>query len=183
ISHGREHRQEGPGGKALPARAQHHHDPGGESFTPWAFLPVLAAVGYAATTVTSPLFPKEVPTPAINLWTGVSALTGAIILTATTSGFVPVASVTDLGLMIAMGLFGGCGVLMLIFAYRMTEPSNLSPFDYFGILFAFALGYVFFGESPVEELFPGVIFIVAGGILIVWRERVNKAKAAREEAA
>ncbi|MEM9099194.1 MAG: DMT family transporter, partial [Pseudomonadota bacterium] len=154
--------------------------PGSETFTIWAFLPVLAAVGYAATAVTSPLFPKSVPTAAINLWTGISALIGAIVLTSTTSGWVPIASATDLGLMVAMGLVGGSGVLLLIFAYRMTEPSNLSPFDYFGILFAFVIGYMFFGESPVEELFPGVIFIIAGGILIVWRERVNKARETAE---
>ncbi|MEM9046276.1 MAG: DMT family transporter [Pseudomonadota bacterium] len=154
--------------------------PGSDTFTVWAVLPVLAAVCYAATAVTSPLFPKSVPTAAINLWTGVSALIGATILTTATSGWVPIASATDLGLMVAMGLVGGCGVLLLIFAYRMTEPSNLSPFDYFGILFAFTIGYFFFGESPVDELFPGVIFIIAGGILIVWRERLNKA---REKAA
>jgi drug/metabolite transporter (DMT)-like permease len=66
---------------------------------------------------------------------------------------------------------GGSGVLCLIASFRMTEPSNLAPFQYFGILFAFLLGWVFFGEAPVERLFPGVILIIAGGLLIVWRER------------
>lgn len=152
--------------------------PGGEAFTIAALLPVCAALFYALTTVTSQLFPGDVPTPAINLLTNITALLGAAVLTVCTTGFVPVASWADMGMIAAMGIFGGSGVLLLIFAYRITEPSNLSPFDYVGILFAFALGWLFFAEAPVDELFPGVIFIVAGGLLILWRERVNAARAA-----
>ena len=70
-----------------------------------------------------------------------------------------------------MGALGGSGVLCLIVSFRMTEPSNLAPFNYFGIPFAFVLGWLFFGEAPVGRLFPGVLLILAGGLLIVWRER------------
>ncbi|MBY8975510.1 DMT family transporter [Rhodobacteraceae bacterium NNCM2] len=150
--------------------------PGSDAFSIAALLPVCAALFYAITTVTAQLFPSEVPTPAINLFTNIAALIGATLLTALTTGFTPIASVTDFFLMAAMGMFGGVGVLFLIFAYRMTEPSNLSPFDYTGILFAFIFGWVFFGEAPVDQLFPGVFFIIAGGLLILWRERVNAAK-------
>ena len=66
---------------------------------------------------------------------------------------------SDLGWLwiVAMGTLGGVGVLFLVVAYRMTKPSNLAPFDYFGILFAFVLGWIFFGEAPFDTLFPGVI--------------------------
>ena len=33
----------------------------------------------------------------------------------------------------AMGLFAGVGVFFWVSAYRLTEPSNLSIFEYFGI--------------------------------------------------
>ncbi|MEM0945057.1 MAG: DMT family transporter [Pseudomonadota bacterium] len=155
--------------------------PGSEAFTPWAVLPVLAALFYALTTVTSPLFPKEVPTPAVNLATNVAALAGATALTAGTTGFQPVASGMDLALMAAMGIFGGVGVLFLIFAYRMTAPSNLAPFDYLGIMFAFVMGWALFGEFPIDQLFPGVLLIVAGGMVIVWRERRNDQTAKEAE--
>lgn len=154
--------------------------PGSDAFTFAALLPVCAALFYGMTAVTSPLFPAHVPTAVINLYTNISAMTGAAILTLFTTGFVPITSWTDLGLMVAMGLSGGVGVLALIFAYRMTEPSNLSPFDYVGILFAFALGWIFFDEAPVDQLFPGVILIIAGGIMILWRERVNAARLAAQ---
>ncbi|MDP7179336.1 MAG: hypothetical protein QF749_13715, partial [Verrucomicrobiota bacterium] len=56
-------------------------------------------------------------------------------------------------------------------AYRSAQPSSLSPFEYFGIPFSFVLGWIFFAETPFEKLFPGVILIVGGGFLIIWRER------------
>jgi drug/metabolite transporter (DMT)-like permease len=69
-----------------------------------------------------------------------------------------------------MGLSGGLAVLLMISAYRATQLSNLSPFEYFGIPFSFVLGWLFFDEAPFDKLFPGALFIVAGGLLIVWRE-------------
>jgi drug/metabolite transporter (DMT)-like permease len=68
-------------------------------------------------------------------------------------------------------MFGGSGVLLLVISYRMTEPSNLAPFNYCGILSSFTGGWLFFDEAPLDRLFPGALLIVAGGLTIVWRER------------
>jgi drug/metabolite transporter (DMT)-like permease len=62
-------------------------------------------------------------------------------------------------------------VLLLVISYRMTEQSNLAAFSYFGIPMAFFFGWLFFGEAPIEDLFPGAILIVVGGVLVIWRER------------
>ena len=62
-------------------------------------------------------------------------------------------------------------MLCLTTAYRLTRPANVAPFEYFGIVFAFILGWVFFAEAPVERLFPGVLAIVGAGLLIIWRQR------------
>ena len=59
----------------------------------------------------------------------------------------------------------------MISAYRLARPSSLSPFEYFGIPFAFILGWFFFDEAPFGRLIPGVFLIVGGGLLIAWRER------------
>ena len=74
----------------------------------------------------------------------------------------------------ATGFYGGIGVLFLMLAYRMVAPSVLAPFVYFGILSSFTFGWAFFGEFPVETLFPGVLLIVGSGALIVWRETRRK---------
>ncbi len=145
--------------------------PGSDAFSLDALLPLGAAVGYALTSVTARLIDEDVPTALINLYSNSAALAGATVLTLATGGFSPVGSAAELGWLAAMGAFGGCGVLCLIVSFRMTEPSNLAPFNYFGIPIAFALGWMFFDEAPFERLFPGVLLIIGGGLMIVWRER------------
>jgi drug/metabolite transporter (DMT)-like permease len=56
-----------------------------------------------------------------------------------------------------MGGFGGTAVLLLIISYRMTEPSNLAPFSYFGIPLIDVFGWLFFNETP-SDVFPKSIF-------------------------
>ena len=145
--------------------------PGADTFTPWALLPLGAAFGYASASVMVRLVDKDVPSPLVNLYSNLSALAGAVILTLATAEPVAIASWRDLGLIVAMGVSGGVGVLCLTIAYRMTSPSILAPFEYTGILFAFTLGWVVFHEAPFDRLFPGVLLIVGAGLLIVWRER------------
>jgi len=145
--------------------------PGGDAFTPAALLPLGAAACYALVGVTARMMDKDVPTPLINLYSSVVALGGAVILALLTSGFTPIQQASDFALIVTMGAFGGSAVLLLIMAYRMTEQSNLAPFNYFGIPLAFGLGWLFFDEAPWNELFPGALLILGSGLLIVWRER------------
>jgi drug/metabolite transporter (DMT)-like permease len=156
--------------------------PGSDGFSLDALLPLGASILYALASVTARMFDDDVPTPLINLYANIAAAAGAIALTLATGGFTPVASATDLAWIFTMGALGGSGVLCLIVSFRMTEPSNLAPFNYFGIPFAFILGWMFFGEAPVGQLFPGVLLIVAGGLLIVWRERRLRRRSAAARA-
>ena len=87
------------------------------------------------------------------------------------TGFNKITSTIDMVWIVLMGVLGGTAVLLLVISYRMTEQSNLAPFSYFGIPLSFVLGWLFFNEAPWSTLFPGGILIVAGGLLIVWRER------------
>ena len=84
---------------------------------------------------------------------------------------VPIAGLGDAGLFVIMGALGGTGVLSLAIAYRLADPSSVSPFEYFGIPVSFALGWLFFAEAPFDDLFPGILFIVGAGIIIMLRER------------
>jgi hypothetical protein len=86
----------------------------------------------------------------------------------------PLESGNDAGLLLLMGVFGGTGVMCLVTAYRMADPSSLSPFEYFGIPISFTLGWLFFSEAPFDDLFPGIIFIILAGLIIIYRERRTK---------
>jgi drug/metabolite transporter (DMT)-like permease len=145
--------------------------PGRDGFSLDAILPLAAAILYAVAGVTSRLLDDDVPSALVNLHSSSIAAIGALGLALATGGFTPVASWADMGWIVAMGAFGGTAVLCIVVAYRMTEPSNLAPFSYFGIPTALLLGWVFFGEAPIGDLFPGALLIIAGGMMIVWRER------------
>ena len=145
--------------------------PGSELFTPYSLLPIGAAMGYSLSTVCVRLVDDNVPTGLINMYASVGALMASLTILFATTGYLGVESAFDWLLLLAMGLVGGCAVLALIHAYRLTKPASLSPFEYFGIPFAFILGWIFFDEAPFAKLLPGVFLIVAGGMLIAWRER------------
>jgi len=110
----------------------------------------------------------------INLYSNVGALVGSVGLVIVTGGYVNVGTVDDWIWLVIMGIAGGLAVFCLISAYRLADPSSLSPFEYFGIPFSFCLGWIFFSESPFDQLIPGVFLIVGGGLIIVWREHSQK---------
>ncbi len=151
--------------------------PGTEVFTPYSLLPIVASLGYSLSTVCVKLFDDHVPTALINMYASIGALMGALAILFATTGYLGVETSQDWLLLLAMGLVGGFAVLSLINAYRLTRPANLSPYEYFGIPFAFVLGWIFFDEAPFEKLIPGVFLIVAGGMLIAWRERKRRVDA------
>ncbi|MDH3632771.1 MAG: DMT family transporter [Gammaproteobacteria bacterium] len=152
--------------------------PGSEVFTPYSLLPIGAALGYSLSTVCVRLFDEQIPTALINMYASVGALLGTLAIVVATTGYLQVESAQDWLLLIAMGFVGGFAVLALINAYRLTRPANLSPYEYFGIPFAFVLGWIFFDEAPFEKLIPGVFLIVMGGMLIAWRERRKRIETA-----
>jgi drug/metabolite transporter (DMT)-like permease len=77
----------------------------------------------------------------------------------------------DAVLLVIAGLFGGVGQGLLTSSYRFADASVVAPFDYVSMLFAIVLGYFLFAEVPTSMTLAGASLIVAGGILIIWRER------------
>jgi drug/metabolite transporter (DMT)-like permease len=145
--------------------------PGSDSFSIDALAPLGAAFLYALAGVLARRMDEDVPSPLVNLYSSSVALVGSLILAMALGGFSPLRETSDIWWIVAMGFFGGLAVLSLVISYRMTEQSNLAPFSYFGIPTSFLLGWLFFDEAPVGDLFPGAILIVLGGLIVIWRER------------
>ena len=148
--------------------------PGSDVFTWQALLPVGAAFCYAASTVTLRSFDNSISSAILYFYSAFSAAFGALILAIGTTNFSPIHSYFDVIIILSMSFCGGFGVLFLMYAFRNAPSSVLAPFSYFGILNALLLGYLFFGELPIQKLFPGVILIITSGLVIVWRERQAK---------
>ena len=145
--------------------------PGGDTLNRYTFFAVSAAFFYALVSLSSRFFDRSVPTALISFYTTAMAafLMGVVLLA--TDLWISVPFGIDWLWLMVMGLAGGCAVLLLIMAYRLADPSSLSPFEYFGIPFSFILGWLVFNEAPFDKLFPGVLLIVSGGLLVLWRER------------
>ncbi len=149
--------------------------PGTDLFTWYGILPAVAAFFYANSLVSTRRFDTSVSHAAINLYAQAGAIVGSfILLLSTADAVMPSGSAAeifvDLGLALLLGGFGGFGVYFLTLAYRRTAASLLAPFEYFGVLSALVIGWIVFSEWPVERIFPGVVFIVGAGLVIVLRE-------------
>ena len=152
--------------------------PGADAFTVWSLLPLGAALGYASSSVCAPLIDQDAPTPLVSLYASSAALVGAFCLAMADGGFTAFETWEEVGLILSVGLCGGLGVFCLISAYRLASPPALAPFEYFGMIYALILGWLIFGESPLDKLFPGAPLIVAAGLTIAWRERRRRPKPA-----
>ena len=144
--------------------------PWSESFNLYMLLPVMAAFGYSLARVTALNFSNDTSVPLINLYANIGTLLCAILLVITFNMWENFKSLYDVLILFIMGIAGGSGVLLLIYGSRKAELSKIMPFDYIEIFFALILGWVFFKEWPVDQLFPGALFIVAGGIIIYLRQ-------------
>lgn len=74
-------------------------------------------------------------------------------------------------LIICAGLIGGVAQIMVTSSYRFGTASMLAPFDYSSMIFATLIGWVVFSEVPTPAILIGATLVIAGGVLIIWRER------------
>jgi drug/metabolite transporter (DMT)-like permease len=74
-------------------------------------------------------------------------------------------------ILVAAGLFGGVGQILLTESYRHAEAGTIASFEYVSMLFALVLGYLLFAEVPTGPMLVGAALIVVAGLFIVWRER------------
>ena len=142
-----------------------------DDFNIYLILPICAAFGYSLARVTSLSFPKEVLSPLINIYAQVGTILCSSLIIIFFNQWTPFKSIEDLLLILIMGLIGGTGTLLIIYGARKAELSKITPFDYIEIFFALILGWIFFQEWPIDSLFPGVLFIIAGGLIIIWRQK------------
>lgn len=73
--------------------------------------------------------------------------------------------------LVAVGLLGGIGHLLLTESFRLAPASVVAPFDYTSILWAFILGYAVFGEVPLPVVFAGAGIVTLAGLFVIFRER------------
>ena len=74
-----------------------------------------------------------------------------------------------LGVFAVMGLLGATAHLFIVKALEAAEASLLAPFNYTKLIWAAAIGYVVFAETPSFSTIAGSVVIVASGFFVLRR--------------
>ena len=150
----------------------------GSGGTHWAaILPLGSAVCYAIYQILTRIASKTDSTQTSLFWTSVFGV-------GVTSLFVPffwvTPTLTEWGLMMALGSMYGVGHYLLIRGLEMAPASRLSPFLYTQIIWATLFGVIFFGQFPDMITVGGAAVVIASGLYIWWRETKSASEPAKD---
>src|SRR5215467_3675439 len=84
----------------------------------------------------------------------------------------------DAAAMIANGVINAVGQYWWTRALSLAPPSAVGPFYYFMLVWAAALGLVFWGDVPTLALMAGSAVVVGSGLFLLWHETAKKPLAA-----
>lgn len=140
----------------------------GQAETLGALLVLMSAVFAALAQVFVRKMVHTEETSAIVFWFSVTA--SVLALATLPFGWV-VPSTPVLAMLVAAGLLGGLGQILLTTSYRLADVSVVAPFEYSSMLLTVAIGYWAFGEVPTLVMLGGVALVISAGVLIIWRER------------
>lgn len=76
-------------------------------------------------------------------------------------------------LLAALGISGGFAHTLVIRAFSFASASIIAPFIYLQLLWAMAIGFLWFGNLPVLTTWIGAGIIIATGIYTAHRERIR----------
>lgn len=77
----------------------------------------------------------------------------------------------DLGLLAVMGVLGVITQGCYIKGMQIGDAGAMAPIDYTRLVFAAALGFVLFGETPSVWTWVGAVIVVVSTVYITWREQ------------
>ena len=88
-------------------------------------------------------------------------------------GWVPL-QLAHAPLIAGMGLAGALGQIALTKAFQLGEASMIAPLEYSGLVWVIGWDLAFWGQLPDGYTWVGAAIIVASGLYLLHRERVNR---------
>jgi len=119
---------------------------------------------------------SDIPSLTITLFTAAANTVVGALLIVPTGGWRPVNLDNFLPLVVAaiLTFFGYQAVIM---SMRTGEISFVAPFRYTSLIWALAIGILFFGERPDMFVFLGASIIIGSGLYSFYRESVRRRRA------
>jgi len=82
------------------------------------------------------------------------------------------------GLIAGMGLAGALGQIALTRAFQLGQASMIAPLEYTGLVWVIGWDLLLWGVLPDRMTWIGAAIIVASGLYLLHRERVQHARRA-----
>jgi drug/metabolite transporter (DMT)-like permease len=141
-------------------------------------IALLAAFGVGVTTITIRQIGRTEGTQTTVLWfTAIGMIVTGPLLIAYGSLHDP----ATWGILLALGLFGGFGQLLLTASLRAAPVAVVVPFDYSQLIWAVLLGWLLWDTHPHATTWAGAAVIIASGLYTVYREhRLGREKRSAE---
>jgi len=142
--------------------------PGTADFSVWLLLPVLGALFYAGYALATRFIGHDE-----DVWTSLlyTSLIATALLTIAAPLYWETPALSDLPLLLGVGLTGALAQLFLTTAFARSEASTLAPLSYTALIFSASWGVIFFGNYPDGATYLGALVIVAAGLYVWHRER------------
>ena len=130
-------------------------------------LAVAAAFGVGVVTITIRQIGRTEGTQTTVLW---FSLLSMLALGTAMPFFAQAHDAGTWAIIVALGLFGGCGQLFLTASLRFAQVPVVVPFDYVQLLWAVLLGWWLFDAHAPATTWAGAAVIIASGLYTVYRE-------------
>ncbi len=146
--------------------------PGGD-VVQWAvLLPLAAAFGFATFQIATRLLASTEPTFVTLFYTSVG---GALMSSVIVLFIWQPLNLRQVAILLGIGALGAGAHLSFIRAFEFAQASFLAPFNYVKLVWVTALGYLMFGDIPAQHVVVGSAVIIASGLYVLWRERLEAA--------
>lgn len=149
--------------------------PGPEGFTVASVYVIFSVITAAGRDLVTRRIDRTVSSLTVTLFTAASISMAGLLITPLFGGWQPVSAWT-LGKLAIASVFLFAGYQAVIMAMRVGEISFIAPFRYTSLLWAVALGMLFFDEVPDIWMVIGATVVIGSGLYTFYRE--NKRKAA-----
>jgi drug/metabolite transporter (DMT)-like permease len=102
----------------------------------------------------------------------------AVFFSAALPFFFVVPTPENAAVMLGNGVINGIGQYWWTRSLSLAPPSAVGPFYYFMLVWAIALGFLFWGDVPTVALLAGSAIVVGSGLYLLWHETGKKRLAA-----
>lgn len=142
--------------------------PGASDFNFYSIFAVIAVASMSVRDLVTVNLNKEIPSIVVAFYSSFLITIVSFVLTPSKFGFL---EINNPFFIFYSALLVSIGYIAAVAAMRFGEVTFVAPFRYTALLWAIAMGYLFFNEIPKLTTICGGFLIIIAGIYLVYREK------------